>query len=73
MVKIFIPKQNEIQNADKKLELEIKRIETEHKAIDTELEAVKKVMWMHELGEGIPQDKTKAAEWRKKLNDSDEE
>ena len=36
-------------------------------------EAVKKVMWMHELGEGIPQDKIKAAEWRKKLNGSDEE
>ena len=36
-------------------------------------EAVKKVMWMYELGEGIPQDKIKAAEWRKKLNGSDEE
>ena len=36
-------------------------------------EAVKKVMWMYELGEGIPQDKIKAAEWRKKLDDSDEE
>ena len=36
-------------------------------------EAVKKVMWMYELGEGIPQDKVKAAEWRKKLNGSDEE
>lgn len=36
-------------------------------------EALKKVMWMYELGEGIPQDKVKAAEWRKKLNDSDEE
>ncbi|MBR0289889.1 MAG: sel1 repeat family protein [Selenomonadaceae bacterium] len=36
-------------------------------------EAVKKVMWMYELGEGIPQDKLKAAEWRKKLNSSDEE
>lgn len=36
-------------------------------------EAVKKIMWMYELGEGIPQDKAKAAEWRKKLNDSDEE
>ena len=36
-------------------------------------EAVKKVMWMYELGEGIPQDKAKAAEWRKKLNGSDED
>ena len=36
-------------------------------------EAVKKVMWMYELGEGIPQDKVKAEEWRKKLSDSDEE
>lgn len=34
-------------------------------------EAVKKIMWMHELGEGIPQDKVKADEWRKKLNDND--
>lgn len=31
-------------------------------------EAIKKVMWMYELGEGIPQDKAKAAEWREKLN-----
>ncbi len=29
-------------------------------------EAVKKIMWMYELGEGIPQDKSKAEEWRKK-------
>ena len=36
-------------------------------------EAVKKIMWMYELGEGIPQDKAKAAEWRKKLSDSGEE
>ena len=36
-------------------------------------EAVKKVMWMYELGEGIPQDKAKADEWRKKLNGSDED
>ena len=36
-------------------------------------EAIKKVMWMYEFGEGIPQDKEKAAEWRKKLNGSDEE
>ncbi|MBR0261260.1 MAG: sel1 repeat family protein [Selenomonadaceae bacterium] len=36
-------------------------------------EAIKKVMWMYELGEGIPKDKVKAAEWRKKLNGSDEE
>lgn len=34
-------------------------------------EAVKKVMWMYELGEGIPQDKEKATEWRKKLDDKD--
>lgn len=36
-------------------------------------EAVKKVMWIHELGEGVPVDKAKTAEWRKKLNGSDEE
>ena len=36
-------------------------------------EAVKKIVWMYELGEGVPQDKAKADEWRKKLNDSDEE
>ena len=36
-------------------------------------EAVKKVMWMYELGEGIPQDKVKAETWRKKLSNSDEE
>lgn len=36
-------------------------------------EAAKKIMWMYELGEGIPQDKVKAAEWRKKLGDSDED
>ena len=36
-------------------------------------EAAKKIMWMHELGEGIPQDKVKADEWRKKLNDSNKE
>jgi len=24
-------------------------------------------MWMYELGEGIPMDKAKAAEWREKL------
>ena len=34
-------------------------------------EAIKKVMCMYELGEGIPQDEVKAAEWRKKLNGSD--
>ena len=33
-------------------------------------EAVKKIMWMYELGEGIPQDKVKAEEWRKKLTNS---
>lgn len=31
------------------------------------VEAAKKLMWMHELGEGIPMDKAKAAEWREKL------
>lgn len=31
-------------------------------------EAIKKVMWMYELGEGVPQDKAKAAEWRSKLD-----
>ena len=36
-------------------------------------EAVKKVMWMYELGEGIPQDKNQAAEWRKKLKGFEEE
>ena len=30
-------------------------------------EAIKKAMWMNELGEGIPQNKAKAAELRKKL------
>ena len=30
-------------------------------------EAAKKVMWMYELGEGVPVDKTKAAEWREKI------
>lgn len=30
-------------------------------------EAAKKIMWMYELGEGVPQDKVKADEWRKKL------
>lgn len=30
-------------------------------------EAAKKIMWMYELGEGIPQDKEKAEEWRKKF------
>ena len=33
-------------------------------------EAAKKIMWMYELGEGIPQDKVKAEEWRKKLTNS---
>lgn len=33
-------------------------------------EAVKKIMWMYELGEGIPQDKAKAAEWRDKLDNA---
>lgn len=31
------------------------------------LEAAKKIMWMYELGEGIPQNKEKAAEWRSKI------
>lgn len=35
------------------------------------IEAAKKIMWMHELGEGIPVDKAKAAEWRKKLSESE--
>ena len=30
-------------------------------------EAAKKVMWIYELGEGVPADKAKAAEWRAKL------
>ena len=34
-------------------------------------EAVKKIIWMHEFGEGIPQDKEKSAEWRKKLTAKD--
>ena len=34
-------------------------------------EAVKKIIWMYELGEGVPQDKEKATEWRKKLGDND--
>ena len=34
-------------------------------------EAAKKVMWMYELGEGVPVNKSKAEEWRKKLNGSD--
>ena len=34
-------------------------------------EAIKKIIWMYELGEGVPQDKEKAAEWRKKLGDND--
>ena len=34
-------------------------------------EAVKKVIWMYELGEGVPQDKAKADEWRKKLASND--
>ena len=33
------------------------------------LEAAKKIMWMYELGEGIPQDKVKTEEWRKKVNE----
>ena len=33
------------------------------------LEAAKKIMWMYELGEGIPRDKVKAEEWRKKVNE----
>ena len=31
------------------------------------LEAAKKLMWMYELGEGVPTDKEKAAEWRAKI------
>lgn len=34
-------------------------------------EALKKIICMYELGEGVPQDKEKAAEWRKKLDDND--
>ena len=30
-------------------------------------EAAKKVMWIYELGEGVPVNKAKAAEWREKL------
>ena len=30
-------------------------------------EAIKKVMWIYELGEGVPVNKAKAAEWRAKL------
>lgn len=33
------------------------------------LEAAKKIMWMYELGERIPQDKEKAAEWRSKIEE----
>jgi len=31
------------------------------------LEAAKKLMWMYELGEGVPQDKEQAAQWRDKV------
>ena len=31
------------------------------------LEAAKKLMWIYELGEGVPVDKKKAAEWRSKI------
>lgn len=31
------------------------------------VEAAKKIMWMNELGEGVPMDKIKAAEWRERL------
>lgn len=31
------------------------------------LEAAKKLMWIYELGEGVPVDKEKAAEWRAKI------
>lgn len=34
-------------------------------------EAVKKIIWMYELGEGVPKNKEKANEWRKKLGDND--
>ena len=34
-------------------------------------EALKKIICMYELGEGVPQDKEKAVEWRKKLDDND--
>ena len=34
-------------------------------------EAVKKIIRMYEIGEGIPQDKIKADEWREKLNRDD--
>lgn len=34
-------------------------------------EAVKKIIWMYELGEGVPKNKEKATEWRKKLGDND--
>lgn len=31
------------------------------------LEAAKKLVWIYELGEGVPRDEAKAAEWREKL------
>lgn len=36
------------------------------------LEAAKKIMFMYELGEDVPQDKAKAAEWRAKVENFDE-
>ncbi len=41
---IYDRKQNEIQNADKKLELELDNVESQRNAVKTEIESVEKVI-----------------------------
>lgn len=60
------------QNFDKALKFYEKTFSQGEGRTPYHLEAVKKAMWMYELGEGIPQDKAKADELRKKLNGSNE-
>lgn len=57
------------QNFSKALKFYEKTVESGDGRTPYHREAKKKVMWMYELGEGVPVDKDKAAEWREKLND----
>ena len=56
------------QNFDKAIEIYTKLAESRSSShFPYNLEAAKKLMWMYELGEGVPADKIKAAEWRTKI------
>lgn len=59
------------QNFEKAIEIYTKLADSRSSShFPYNLEAAKKLMWIYELGEGVPANKEKAAEWRAKIQNN---